>query len=65
MKVTVQEVVNCLSLASQRLGNAAQGKLSKKTAFEDMMRINKLLWRMEDDGFDGSGTFTNQPEVAK
>jgi hypothetical protein len=64
MKVTIQEVVNVLALASQRLGNAAQGKLSEETAMKDMMTINRLLWRMEDDGFDGTGKFEHKPEVA-
>lgn len=62
MKVTTQELVNILRLSSQRFGNAAQGKLSEKTAFDIMMRINRLLARMEDDGFGGELTWKFQPE---
>lgn len=61
--VSTQELVNILRLSSQRLGNAAQGKLSEETAFTTMMKINKLLARMEDEGFSGETNWTFKPDI--
>lgn len=63
-KVKMSEVVDTLRLCCQRLGNAAQGKLSQETAMIAMRRVVKLMSNMEDLGVEEvkSDTFDNRPE---